>query len=281
MTAPSIIDRTESSYQDDWTRANQRYLTAHLGRLRALLRGYCEQGSQPDGVTSSQHAPTGPAPSMTHAQPAALDLVCERFGLSPFERDLLLLCAGIELDAAFVPLCAAAQGDAGWGYPTFALALAVLPEAHWSALTPEAPLRRWELVHVEPGLSLTRSALRIDERILHYLAGVDHLDAGLAGVMQPAHDLALLAPSQRAQAAAIEATWLAAVGSGHWPLVHLFGAGRDVRRAVAERCVPPIGSASLCAARAGYSAPACRGRAPGAALGARMAAGRTGASGRD
>ena len=56
MTAPSIIDQTESFYQDDWTRANQRYLTAHLGRLRALLRSYCEQGSQPDGVTSSAHA---------------------------------------------------------------------------------------------------------------------------------------------------------------------------------------------------------------------------------
>ena len=42
--------------------------------------------------------------------PAALDTLCAAFGLSPFERDVLLLCAGMELDSAFPALCAAAQG---------------------------------------------------------------------------------------------------------------------------------------------------------------------------
>ena len=47
---------------------------------------------------------------------------------------MVLLCAGIELDSTVAPLCAAAQGDPARAYPTFSLALAALPEAHWSAL---------------------------------------------------------------------------------------------------------------------------------------------------
>ena len=67
--------------------------------------------------------------------PPALETLCRRSGLSPFERDVLLLCAGVELDSRFAPLCAAAQGDPARPYPTFSLALAALPEPHWSALS--------------------------------------------------------------------------------------------------------------------------------------------------
>ena len=49
---------------------------------------------------------------------AALDALRRSFGLSPFERDVLLLCAGVELDARVrAPLCAAAQGDPAAPYP--------------------------------------------------------------------------------------------------------------------------------------------------------------------
>lgn len=241
MTTKPTTDRAEEVGMYDWTRANQRYLTAHLGRMRGLLRDYGDRCSEPGIGAPSPLIPAEPAPIMEHEQVAALDVICGRFELSPFERDLLLLCAGVELDADFAPLCAAAQGGAPWEYPTFALALAALPEAHWSALTPDAPLRRWELIHVEPGRSLTRGALRIDERILHYLAGVNHLDAGLDGLVRPAHEPDLLAPSQAAQAADVAAAWLAAVGSGQLPLVHLYGAERSARRAVAVAACRRLG----------------------------------------
>src|SRR5207245_1875401 len=80
--------------------------------------------------------------------------LCATFRMSAFERSVLLLCAGIELDSAFAPLCAAAQGEAGRNFPTFSLALAALPDAHWSALTPAAPLRRCRLIEVGAGPSL-------------------------------------------------------------------------------------------------------------------------------
>lgn len=56
----------------------------------------------------------------------ALAMLADRLGLSAFERELLLLCIGMELDTRFPALCAQAQHDPSRPYPTFALAFAVL-----------------------------------------------------------------------------------------------------------------------------------------------------------
>src|SRR5436309_735560 len=112
-----------------WDEANQRFLMAALAEVRVAL-------SAPDAPPAAPEAADGlPAP--------ALETLCKVFGLSPFERCVLLLCAGLELDGTFASLCAAAQGDAARPYPTFGLALAALAEPHWSALAPSGPLRHW------------------------------------------------------------------------------------------------------------------------------------------
>ena len=103
------------------------------------------------------------------------------FALSPFERAVLLLCAGVELEGRFSEVCAAAHGDPRRGFATFGLALAALPDAHWSALSRDRPLRHWRLVEMAPGDTLTSAPLRIDERILHLLAGVQSSDERLDG----------------------------------------------------------------------------------------------------
>ncbi len=119
--------------------------------------------------------------------PAAIDTLSAIFGLSAFERELLLLCAGAEMDA----------GLAARGPVTFALALAVLDSPHWSALTPAAPLRRFRLIEIEPGHGLTAAPLHIDERVLHYLAGLNRLDQRLAGLLSRKFPSALLAEEHR------------------------------------------------------------------------------------
>ena len=58
---------------------------------------------------------------------SALDTVCSCFGLSAFERKVLLLAAAVELRPATPP-------------PTFAHAFATFDDAHWSAATPCLPL---------------------------------------------------------------------------------------------------------------------------------------------
>ena len=167
---------------------------AVLARVRRALQAHAERGGAApvppaDDLTGAaegapEEAPEAIAAGM--ADPPALVQLCAAFGLSPFERDLLTLCAGVELDAAVAPLCAQAQGDPQRPYPTFSLALAALPGAHWSAVTPGAPLRHWQLIEVQAGSlpagsPLTRSPLRVDERVLHFLAGTPSLDERLAG----------------------------------------------------------------------------------------------------
>lgn len=117
--------------------------------------------------------------------PAAIDRLNGAFALSPFESAVLLLCAGVEVDWRFADACAAAQGVPRKPYATFGLALAALPNAHWSALSRDHPLRRWRLIDLLPGDTLTSAPLRIDERILHLLTGVDSSDERLDGLIAP------------------------------------------------------------------------------------------------
>src|SRR5829696_3360063 len=154
-----------------WAETNQRDLMAALAALRQRLERHAG--------ASAAGAP--PADDGLPAAPA-LDTLALAFGLSPFERAVLLLCAGIELDAGVAAACAAAHGDQNRTHATFSLAMAALPDPHWSALSPDGPLRRWRMVEVvvQPGTPLTASPLRIDERVLHYLVGVHHLDERLA-----------------------------------------------------------------------------------------------------
>jgi uncharacterized protein (DUF1697 family) len=146
----------------NWSEGNQRYLAAALSHVQqaleqhiALVRGG-EVGvlvvSQED-VQQVQDEAMPPMPAS-----AALASLCAAFSLSPFERDVLLLCAGVDLDSTFAALCAEAQGQgseqqsraltSSTAYPTFRIALSMLPDAHWDALTPVAPLRRWQLIIV-------------------------------------------------------------------------------------------------------------------------------------
>ncbi|WP_460063263.1 ATP-binding protein [Streptomyces sp. YKOK-I1] len=110
----------------------------------------------------------------------ALATVVACFGLTSFERDLLVLCAAMELGPKAAARCAAAGGPE---FPTFALALAALAEPHWSALTPDAPLRRYRLVEVADEGVLTTARLRIDERVLHFLLGVSQVEPRLQGLV--------------------------------------------------------------------------------------------------
>ena len=79
----------------------------------------------------------------------ALPILAERFGLSRFEQNVLLLCIAMELDTRIASLCARAQGDSARRYPTFSLAMALFDDASWEALSPERPLRYWRLLEIK------------------------------------------------------------------------------------------------------------------------------------
>lgn len=226
-----------------WRDANQRYLVAALALVRAALERHAArmEGIASDDATLEERRRAVMEARERMPATSALDRVCAGFGLSAFERDILLLCAGVELEAAFSALCAAAQGDPKAAYATFSLALAALPEPHWSALTPASPLRRWGLVEVTPGILLTKSPLRIDERTLHFVAGAGHADERLLGVISPLAVRHTLAPSQSALVERLTSAWLSRREGSPPQLLHLYGDDAAGKRAIAAQLCANLG----------------------------------------
>jgi hypothetical protein len=230
----------------NWTQANQRYLMAAVNLVGARLQHYSAQSvssSKKDAaeteVDQAQKALDEAASSMP--SPSALETLCKIFNLTPFERDLLLLCAGVELDSSFAALCARAHGDASRAQPTLSLALAALPDAHWSALTPAAPLRSWRLIEVGNGPILTQGSLRIDERILHFIAGVQHPDDRLTGLVEQLSPNAEIAASHSALAERIAASWSRNNQHDGLPVVQLCGSHLGDLRTVAVGACAHLG----------------------------------------
>src|SRR5215470_19392490 len=230
---------------DAWLDANQRYLSLAIAEVRALLARHekratssvespAEHSSQPRGAARSELDP-----------PAALERVGRTFGLSDFERAVLVLCAGCELDADVSSQCGRAQGDSQRGYPTFGLALAALDAAHWSAVLPDSPLRRWHLVEYAtgglPSAPITTRPLRIDERVLHVLTGLDVIDERLAAVATPAALDHELVPTHRQTADHIVAAWNRLSQSRRMPVIALYGPDLLSARAIAAHACRRFG----------------------------------------
>jgi SpoVK/Ycf46/Vps4 family AAA+-type ATPase len=118
------------------------------------------------------------------ARPVALDILASRFGLTAFERDVILLCAAPEWEPEFERLYAYVQDDATRKYATPNLALSLLGNleslgSERVSLLPGSPLRRWRIVTAEPAdlrEVFSSCCLRIDERMVGFLLGINRMD---------------------------------------------------------------------------------------------------------
>lgn len=146
-------------------------------------------------------------PSEANSEISNLDRLCLIFGLSNFERNLLLLCAGVEINPNFGLLCGAIRVNKDREYATFALAMTIFENPDWTAFTPAGSLRKWRLIEIGNGTELMLSPLRIDEQILHYLMGISHLEESLTKVVESAIVLDDLVPSHWQIAQKIVAAW--------------------------------------------------------------------------
>jgi len=155
-----------------------------------------------------------------NSTPAAIR-IAERFGLSDFERDTLLLCAAPEMRPGFTLLCDrtnAAIGLRNSPFPTFAIALAALSDdSAWDVVSPERPLRYWRLIEINQNSTqpLNAGALRAEERVVNALNGLDYLDDRLAPYIKafepPSEELPA---SQQETLAEIVRAWQRAAGAG-------------------------------------------------------------------
>jgi len=196
-------------------------LELELARLRLLLEGRCtpelERVDRRRRVALVELADAGlPAPS---------EHLGALFGLTPFERDVLVLCLAHALDASLPQ-------------PTPQLACGLfdgLPDA----FMPDARLRRFRLLTVEPdGEPPGRRPLRLDDRIHDYLLGSDRLDERVAPVLRPLAP-APVPPAHRPFVDQLAAWLLRVALRPPFPMLQLVGAPRSGRstlaRAAAER----------------------------------------------
>jgi AAA+ superfamily predicted ATPase len=227
----------------NWCDENKSYL---MSRLETIRRSLEEHANSPENTANGQEISQCAPEKLSSSAPFSLDTLCGIFGLTPFERDILLLCAGMELDSKFPMLCAAASGDPKRAYPTFSLALSVLPGAHWSALSPGSPLRQWRLIEIGTGNSLTYSLLHIDERVLHYLVGVLAPDERLAGILEVFYNDDIIGPVHNEIAGSIARTWSKIRQVQAFPVVQLCGDDIEIKRLIAQSACRSLGY-SLCA----------------------------------
>jgi len=190
---------TRTKLKITWADGNHAYLVAEFVRLMQQLGAKPDLESEETRIAVLEVAEARAALS----DAPAIEKLSELFELSTFEREILLLCAGVEMDSKIAARCAECHGYPQRNYVTFGLAMAALSDPHWSALTPSRPLRRFRLLDVEPGHGLSSAPLRIDERILHYLAGINHLDPRLQSLIQASRHPDWIAEEHKLMAAEV------------------------------------------------------------------------------
>lgn len=167
---------------EEWHKANYRYLLAQIEQVRQILEHHLS-------ADAKQSTPQLPLPHAVAADSPTdplfrLDELCATFHLKAIERNILLMCAGMELMPDLRLLCAAIHGDPQLNYPTFALAAKIFPSVEWSVISSYSPLQQNHLIEIGASFPLTLSPLRIDQTLLCYLLGEPCLDSFLSSTIK-------------------------------------------------------------------------------------------------
>jgi AAA+ superfamily predicted ATPase len=228
--------------------------------------------ADPTGPPNHQPATLSAAMSAVSAQILALERAAgERgdlpplsrlgqfFGLSEFERQVLVVALAAELDLKYERLYAYLQDDVTKKRPTVDLVMRLLCPSLDARLAmrrvfePGAPLLRWELVtlHDDPGARqpvLLARALKLDERVAGYLLGSDAIDGRLESlaVAPPASRADVLPPDVRRRLSGWCSRWQAtwdwnAGGAEHTPVVLFHGRYGTGKRAAAAFLAGALG----------------------------------------
>ncbi len=165
---------------DDWLLESARHLRELYVPLRKKLEHLeLEAQSEIENI------------ELTCRRFSALGKLCSSFGLSCFERDVLVMLAMMNLDGGLPSIFLSAFSD-GAPTVTFLKLLESFSDAsHLDQVSfaPEGSLRRWDLVKVSDSLSSSDVALNartlvLDDWVYLYLSGVQTLDTVLQGAIQ-------------------------------------------------------------------------------------------------
>jgi hypothetical protein len=171
--------------------------------------------------------------------PPALVILRERFGLSSFEQNVLLLSAAMDYDTRIASLCARVQDDPRRPYPTFALAMVLFDDPAWDILSPDRPLRYWQMIEIsqQDSQPLTACPIKADDKIVSFIKGLNYLDDRLTPFLMPLESgrgQEVLPPSQKAGVDATLSKLRAAPEDGRLPVMQLIGNDPLSKQLVAE-----------------------------------------------
>jgi hypothetical protein len=227
----SILEGAMSDLEADW--------------LLRDLAAFCPEDAAAGSITRSEaRAAFDAARSELRdaGEASALDRLSATFGLAPADEDLLLLAYAPRADAGFQALYGYAHDRMSIAEATPHLARCLLaPEGGEAArhlatrLGPDAPLRRFALLHSADGVAAL-GPLSLDERTARYLMGEDRLDPRVRAWLRP------LVPGDcpERHVAAVDAL-AKALERAPRPLTHIVGPPRSGRRAVAAALAARFG----------------------------------------
>jgi hypothetical protein len=164
-----------------WHEINFSWLMGVIGTTRRTLEQYAAVNLH--GQMLKPQFPMPVLPACPTPLPR-LEQLCQHYKLTAFQRQVLILCAGVELDPYVANLCAQLNHDPAKCYPTFDLALRYFAGS-WSDIAPQAPLRYGNLITCHKNMHLLHSPLAIPERILFYLTNTNSLGEQLANILLP------------------------------------------------------------------------------------------------
>lgn len=235
-----------------WVSENFRHLRAELARVRgsvvaafARLAESTGQNPIPSDSAASESVnlqlPVETADSQTNnaSPPFRLVELCEIYELSDFERDVLLVCAGVELESGIYAQLA--KSNHGLAACSLAVLSGLSADADLEALLPEGILRRAQLLRFVPGPALADSTLRIEDRVLHYLLGLHTLDERLRHLWRPLRDVPRTFPSQQPLLKTMETLLSDQAGTEGGQVLWLCGPDEAARRAVAAALGQSLG----------------------------------------
>jgi hypothetical protein len=209
-------------------------LAAHFARIAGYLANHARRlsGETVDDVETQETTAPFDGP---------FDELAITFSLSDFERDVVAMCAAVELDASIAQAVRLAT-DSPDARPTIGLLLSCLPGAHWDALSTDRPLQGWQLVNLSTDGTLTTRRAAIDERILHQLLGITAIDRRLDGTVVALPAQAPLFPSHDEAA---ERLAKALIDQRNPTLVNLHGTDETTARSFATQVSYLVGSAPI------------------------------------
>jgi len=222
---------------EEWMTKNHACLIAEVNVIKTKVRLHMEnQGMIPPASNSAELLRNAKDES-TRCHEEINDnsrfrILRDTFRLTPFEYELLVLAVGLEIDNELSSLIYEVNGNKEEYLPTLSFVLGAFEDAHWSALSPQGALRYWQLIQLNKKDILTSSTFSADERILHFLTGIQAMDNRLSPYLNAIGSRQELVDSHKEIARQIEARLSGIKDRDRPPMIQLMGKSVEDQKAI-------------------------------------------------